>query len=233
MEIDMLKKQNCAMNKAVSVLPNESCAHTSTVFFTCQWIKRQFSASNPLVGRVFVGRTFPLTSGAIVSSVTLKPAVTSRKVLVPGGGLSRLSAQVDLGYVFRGMYAQQISWWLKFFKPSQLFIVNQDDIATRPGPVVSELLAFLGMPQNYTAITEAVSNKKGAFRGSYRSNSKMTLAARASIVRAVQRLKSFYAIHNANLYRLLDSIGVQGFSRFDPSRLRKQVQFTLWSLTSA
>ena len=55
------------------------------------------------------------------------------------------------GYVFRGMYAAQISWWLQFFHPSQIHIINQSDMSADEPNTLKKLFRFLGftMPPSY------------------------------------------------------------------------------------
>lgn len=43
------------------------------------------------------------------------------------------------------MYAPQIAWWLQFFSPTQLYVINQDDLASKPEEVLRGVVSFLGL----------------------------------------------------------------------------------------
>lgn len=48
-------------------------------------------------------------------------------------------------YLTRGMYADQIKRWLKYFPREQILIINCEDLSTNPLKPVNEVLAFLGL----------------------------------------------------------------------------------------
>eukprot|EP00191_Tetraselmis_sp_GSL018_P014749 CAMPEP_0177589798 /NCGR_PEP_ID=MMETSP0419_2-20121207/7023_1 /TAXON_ID=582737 /ORGANISM="Tetraselmis sp., Strain GSL018" /LENGTH=401 /DNA_ID=CAMNT_0019080231 /DNA_START=123 /DNA_END=1328 /DNA_ORIENTATION=+ len=136
------------------------------------------------------------------------------------------------GYVFRGLYAPQISWWLHFFKPSQMYIINQDDLAGDPVRLLNDLLMFLNIKASTSSIQEILSKQSEAFLGGYTRNHLLSKEKR-QIFHAVQRLKIFYALHNANLYRLLREMGISNFSHFNFSKTQRQVNLITGSVSAA
>lgn len=50
-------------------------------------------------------------------------------------------------YVARGMYAEQLERWRRFFPQEQLLVLKSEDFFADPGSAYSETLDFLGLPQ--------------------------------------------------------------------------------------
>mmetsp|Transcript_28030 Transcript_28030/g.79251 ORF Transcript_28030/g.79251 Transcript_28030/m.79251 type:complete len:272 (-) Transcript_28030:82-897(-) len=119
------------------------------------------------------------------------------------------------GYVFRGMYAAQISWWLHFFHPSQIHVINQADMSADLEGVLRRLFAFLGLETSPQILLSTLKKKTGVFKGNYGKNKMLKPDAANSIARAEERLSKFYTVHNANLYKLLHNMGITRFSHFN------------------
>jgi hypothetical protein len=49
----------------------------------------------------------------------------------------------NFSYISRGLYFQQISHWLKYFPPEQIYCIKSEELFANPGPVYSELCHFL------------------------------------------------------------------------------------------
>ena len=60
-------------------------------------------------------------------------------------------------YAKRGMYIEQIEYWLKFFPREQLKVFHFDDLVTRPGEVCNAVCDFLELP-NYEFDTREMRN---------------------------------------------------------------------------
>eukprot|EP00873_Tetraselmis_striata_P014874 jgi/Tetstr1/435138/TSEL_024105.t1 len=123
------------------------------------------------------------------------------------------------GYVFRGMYAAQLSWWLQHVRPQQLHVINQDDLSAEPQRVLAEVLAFLGVPQDLGLIARLLKGKRGFFKGSYSKNEELAGQGGQGVLPAVAQLQDLFTPHNEQLYTLLDRLGVRGFSRFDTQKV--------------
>jgi hypothetical protein len=49
-------------------------------------------------------------------------------------------------YLARGIYVEQIGWWLRRFPREQLMVIRSEDLFTDAGSVAKRLLEFLGLP---------------------------------------------------------------------------------------
>jgi hypothetical protein len=94
----------------------------------------------------------------------------------------------NYSYLARGMYANQLTRWFKFFPRAQCLILESQELYANPGGTVRRVLDFLEVPPGPPQ-TFGVAND-----GSYEP---MLSATRA-------RLADFFAPHNERLYELLE-----------------------------
>jgi hypothetical protein len=91
-------------------------------------------------------------------------------------------------YATRGLYAEQLEWWLAEFPCQQLLVLKSEAFFARPDEGLRQALAFLGLPAWSPASYEA--HNPGLYP-------EMQPATR-------QRLTAYFAPHNQRLYELLD-----------------------------
>jgi len=87
-------------------------------------------------------------------------------------------------------------------------------------------------PSPVKRLTVGMLLQSEAFLGGYTRNHLLSKEKR-QIFHAVQRLKIFYALHNANLYRLLREMGISNFSHFNFSKTQRQVNLITGSVSAA
>jgi hypothetical protein len=94
----------------------------------------------------------------------------------------------NYSYLARGMYADQLTRWFRFFPRYQFLILKSEDYYADPEPVVARVLEFLDLPAGPPLPTHAVNT------GDYEP---LKPALREALV-------DFFAPHNERLYDLLD-----------------------------
>ncbi len=52
------------------------------------------------------------------------------------------------GVVRRGLYAYQLQWWLHFFKPEQMLVINHEELQRDPEAILDRAIVFLGLNLN-------------------------------------------------------------------------------------
>lgn len=93
----------------------------------------------------------------------------------------------NYSYRARGMYAEQLTRWFKFFPREQFLILQSEAFYQEPAHTFERVLDFLNLPR-WQPETFRVSNE-----GAYEKMNPQTRAA----------LGEFFAPHNARLYELL------------------------------
>ncbi len=94
----------------------------------------------------------------------------------------------NYSYLARGMYADQLTRWFKFFPRQQFLILESQAFYAQPAPTLERALDFLGAPR-WQPATFRVEND-----GAYPAINPDTRAM----------LVEFFAPHNARLYELLN-----------------------------
>ena len=95
-------------------------------------------------------------------------------------------------YLSRGIYADQLERWLRFFADEQLLVLKSEDLFGRTPDTFRVVREFLGLPAWEPATWEEVLEKRN--RGAYRQE--MDPDTR-------RRLEEFFEPHNRRLYELL------------------------------
>jgi hypothetical protein len=95
-------------------------------------------------------------------------------------------------YLSRGIYADQLERWLRFFADEQLLVLKSEDLFGRTPDTFRVVREFLGLPAWEPAAWEEVLEKRN--RGAYRQE--MDPDTR-------RRLEEFFEPHNRRLYELL------------------------------
>ncbi len=93
----------------------------------------------------------------------------------------------NYSYCARGMYADQLERWFRYFPRAQFLILQSETFYRAPAAVLQRVLDFLGAPRWEPA--------------SYRAQNEGAYAPLQPEIRA--RLVEFFAPHNARLYELL------------------------------
>jgi len=62
----------------------------------------------------------------------------------PPGPPETCRQDLGRGSIRRGLYAYQIEWWLRHFKPEQLLIVNSEEVRADSEAAIDRIVAFLG-----------------------------------------------------------------------------------------
>lgn len=97
-------------------------------------------------------------------------------------------------YLLRGMYADLLESWFRFFPREQVLVLKSEELYTRPAELFQQTLQFLNIPaMNPNRLKEGFKE----YNKSWGSAPKMSTETR-------QYLTEFYAPHNTRLYELLD-----------------------------
>jgi Sulfotransferase domain len=91
-------------------------------------------------------------------------------------------------YLSRGIYADQLALWSKFFSEEQMLVLKSEDFFERPQEILKQVLSFLGLPD-----WEPVASWKASKKASYE---RMDPATR-------RRLKEYFEPYNRRLYEYL------------------------------
>lgn len=90
-------------------------------------------------------------------------------------------------YLTRGLYAEQLKRWFKFFPKEQFLILKSEDLYSNPSKIYHQTLDFLDLPKHDLSIFKAHRQRK------YSSISSETR----------QKLIDYFTPYNDQLYRLL------------------------------
>ncbi len=94
---------------------------------------------------------------------------------------------MHFSYLTRGLYADQLEEWLKFFPRGQILVIKSEDLASDPDPVLREVTEFLELVP-----------------GRFVLRKRYNVGAYTEInLRTRERLLDYYNSPNQNLYRLL------------------------------
>ncbi len=103
-------------------------------------------------------------------------------------------------YLTRGIYIDQIEYWLKYFPRDQFLVLKAEDLYSHPALVVTQTLDFLGIPYHEIDTTEKEFKRyKVPSKTGYRmkdSPPEMDLATREYLV-------DYFKPFNARLYEFL------------------------------
>ncbi len=103
-------------------------------------------------------------------------------------------------YLTRGIYIDQIEYWLKFFPPDQFLFLKAEDLYSHPASVIRQTLTFLGVPDHEIDTTDKeFKSYKVPSKTGYRtedSHSEMDPATRKYLV-------DYFKPFNARLYEYL------------------------------
>ncbi|KAG1654885.1 hypothetical protein FOA52_006529 [Chlamydomonas sp. UWO 241] len=101
--------------------------------------------------------------------------------------------------VRRGLYAYQLEWWLAHFLPSQLLVINSDQLGESTyEATLDKIIVFLGLDPKLKLPADWRAVKKHKFSLPYDGEVD---------VNVLRSLHAFYAHANSELYKLLASIG--------------------------
>jgi hypothetical protein len=95
------------------------------------------------------------------------------------------------GIIQRGMYAEQIKKYLKFFDEAQILIFDNSELRTRPKKVLNQISNFVGLRSFDWSWHENRRKHVGTYNTSLKSGTRSYLS-------------DFFAPYNEELYRLLD-----------------------------
>jgi hypothetical protein len=104
------------------------------------------------------------------------------------GEIERSEAHRYFSYLARGRYAEQFERWLQFYPRDQLLVLSFEELARQPLPVLSRSVAWLGLPAMHGAQLEP-------------RNTRQYPPIEAA---TAERLRAYFAPHNAALAALLD-----------------------------
>ncbi len=104
-------------------------------------------------------------------------------------------------YLFKGLYAYQLSRWSKFFDKRQMFVLKSEDFFKRPEEILKAVYAFLDLPDWEPDAPEPLDGRKKekherTKRNKGRYEQEMDPATR-------RRLEEFFEPHNRRLYEYL------------------------------
>jgi hypothetical protein len=104
-------------------------------------------------------------------------------------------------YLLKGVYADHLAVWLKFFKKEQLLVLKSEEFFRGPSATFRQVLNHLGLP-NWEPLEYAVFKEPGrtTYAGKYEGGNypRMIPETRA-------RLLEFFSPHNQRLYDMLGS----------------------------
>ncbi len=92
-------------------------------------------------------------------------------------------------YLARGIYSEQISRWLQYYRPVQLLVLSSEQFFAAPAQEYQKVLKFLGLPH------WELPSYRAELAGSYPPMQEATR----------KRLREYYASHNRNLRQYLNS----------------------------
>ena len=102
-------------------------------------------------------------------------------------------------YLARGIYIDQLEYWMNYFPREQFLILKTEDLYNRPATVMQQTLQFLGMPGDQIDTNKVykkykVPSKKG-YRNTYEAP-RMNPQTRSTLV-------EYFRPHNTRLYEFL------------------------------
>ncbi len=98
-------------------------------------------------------------------------------------------------YLARGLYAEQLKHWLRYYQHEQILLIKSEDFYQDPRATYEETLAFLGLP-----FVEPRSLQKGY---AIHNASKESDAPAKLDSNIRKNLLAYYEPHNAELYQLV------------------------------
>lgn len=138
-------------------------------------------------------RSFPEAVAAEISD----PLCEWKKAAEQPGYLS--PEFVQRSYLGRGLYAEQLQWWMKFFPRERFLIVRAESFFKKPLPVLNDACDFLGAPQWFD---ESFRNSvSGRMRSWIQRRYNYDYAPMETSVR--NQLVEFFRPHNRRLGELL------------------------------
>ncbi len=90
-------------------------------------------------------------------------------------------------YTSRGLYADQLKVWFKYFNNEQILIIKSEDLFENPPETYSKILSFLELPEY------KLKNFKKIYAGKYSSINNETR----------EKLKNFFEPYNEKLYKMI------------------------------
>ena len=135
--------------------------------------------------------------GEIESRVPLEQLYFENKTLI-----------LDHFQLIRGLYADQLKNWFRYFNRSQLFILEADDLINNPYNVLHQIETFLNLPHFFTQKNFYVDKKKGFYcfkdSGGHQCLGKSKGNPHPNVPGwAMDQMREFFKPHNAQLYKLL------------------------------
>lgn len=102
-------------------------------------------------------------------------------------------------YLARGVYIDQLAYWLNYFPREQFLILKTEDLYSAPATIMQQTLKFLGMPQAQIDTNKVYKKYKVPSKTGYREVSeapKMKPETRSELV-------DYFRPYNARLYEFL------------------------------
>lgn len=102
-------------------------------------------------------------------------------------------------YLIRGIYVDQLQYWMDFYPKEQFLILRSEDLYTKPGETVKQTLEFLGVPSGEIDTNKEYKRYKVPTKTGYKlkdSYPKMDPELRAELV-------EYFRPHNARLSEFL------------------------------
>ena len=102
-------------------------------------------------------------------------------------------------YLARGVYIDQLQYWMDYFPREQFLILKTEDLYTHPASIVRQTLEFLGVPSTEIDTNREYKKYKVPSKTGYKakdSTPKMDSHTRAYLV-------EYFEAHNARLYEFL------------------------------
>lgn len=102
-------------------------------------------------------------------------------------------------YLTRGIYADQLQYWMSFYSREQFLILKSEDLYSNPGETVKQALEFLGVPATKIDTNKEYKRYKVPTRTGYKvkdNHPRMAPELRKYLV-------DYFRPHNARLYEFL------------------------------
>ena len=106
--------------------------------------------------------------------------------------ITRISTELEPSYVRRGLYADQLKRYLKYFKRDQLLVVDSHLLRTDTQSTLDNIVRFLGLHKHDWHLEQLTEHHTGKYYGTQMANQTRDL------------LREFYKPHNQTLYKMLD-----------------------------
>lgn len=99
----------------------------------------------------------------------------------------------------RGLYASKMAWWLEFYPPEQLMILNAHELWRDPVPQLNKIVEFMGLDIPFT--DKMIAANKGS---KLRVNPSEYIYFEPELNATIEELRKFFVPHNQDLYDLLE-----------------------------